>query len=58
MAYSWSYAGVEIYAIRNSVKNLKIIKILPKSHTLNVKEEFNVYKAHKTEPNNLLNDQI
>lgn len=37
---------------------LETIEILRKSHELHVKEEFNVYKALKTEPNNLLNDDL
>ena len=45
--------------IRDSIEhNMEILHYLPKSRKLNTVEQFEIYRHHALQPNNILNEQI
>ena len=46
------------HSYTNIDTNLEILHYLPKSRKLNTAEQYEIYKHYKTQPNNILNDQL
>ena len=48
----------ENHSYTNIDTNLEILHYLPKGRKLNTTEQYEIYKHHTTQPNNILNDQL
>ena len=46
------------HSYTNIDTNLEILHLLPKGRKLNTAEQYEIYKHHTTQPNNILNDQL
>ena len=44
------------HSYTNIDTNLEILHLLPKGRKLNTAEQYEIYKHHTTQPNNILND--
>ena len=48
----------ENYSYTNIEHNMEILHYLPKSRKLNTAEQFEIYRYHALQPNNILNEQL
>ena len=53
-----THIQTENHSYTNIENNLEILHYLPKSRKLNTAEQYEIYKHHTLQPNNILNDQL
>ena len=53
-----THIHTENHSYTNIDTNLEILHYLPKGRKLNTTEQYEIYKHHTTQPNNILNDQL